>query len=59
MEKETQYEISLRLAQKWMDETSDEEKRAAFKKIDDMKIEGPTLDEYLVILQNELERALK
>ena len=59
MKKETRYEKSLRLAKKYMEETPKEEIEAALAEVEAMGIEGPTFDEYLVILQKSLEDAIK
>ena len=59
MKKETTLEKSLRLAKQFMEETPKEEIDAMIAEIDAMGIEGPTFNEYLGILDNELKRGMK
>lgn len=54
MGKETPHEKSLRLLQKYFDETPREEIDAEIAKIEAMNIEGPTIDEYFDGLQKQL-----
>jgi hypothetical protein len=56
MEKETPHEKSLRLLQKYFDETPREEIDAELARIDAMHIEGPTIDEYFDGLQKHLAK---
>ena len=56
MKEETQHEKSMRLLQKYFDETPKEEIDAELARIDAMHIEGPTIDEYFDGLQKALTK---
>jgi hypothetical protein len=55
MKKESQTEKSLRLLQKYLDETPQEEIDAEIAKIEAMNFGGPTIDEYFDGLQKSLQ----
>jgi len=59
MKKETRYKKSLRLAKKYMEETPKEQIEADLAEVEAMEIEGPTFDEYLQILDSELQKSMK
>jgi hypothetical protein len=53
------YEKSLELARYYMAVTPKEEIESSLAEVKAMHIEGPTFNEYLGILQNELEGFMK
>lgn len=59
MKKEVQYKKSLRLLQKYLDETPQEQIDADIAKVEAMNIQGPTIDEYFNELQNQLQNYMK
>jgi len=56
MEKDNIYKRSLELANKFISEITQDELTELISKYEKMDIQGPTFDEYLDILQNELAR---
>lgn len=59
MKKEEVYKKSLRLLKEYLDETPQEQIDADLAKVKALGIKGPTFDEYLDILQNELSLGMK
>jgi hypothetical protein len=56
MKKETQNEKSLRLLQKYLNETSREQFEKDVARLTAMDFEGPTVDEYFDGLQRTLQK---